>query len=105
MKKFILDRSSAGKCSAVGALLRRDLLAASLGLLLARPALAAVPEAENEAQADTAVATVCATCHGGGSNRGAEVLGLTAESVTMQLTEFMTGKRRRACLRQQPAAA
>lgn len=105
MNKFIFNCGVSNmESTASGKGLKRDLLAASIGILLARPALAAEP-VDNEAQAEMAAATACAACHGEDGNMVPKLAGVTSEYFAKQLTEFMTGKRRRGCLRQRPAAA
>ena len=81
-----------------GRVLKLGLMAATLGLLLARPALAAEPVVVDLAQAKTTAATVCAACHGEDGNSVApmfpKLAGLTPEYLAKQLTEFMSGKRK-----------
>ncbi len=78
--------------------LKSGLLAASMGLLLAAPALAAEPAAPADEQAKTTATTVCVACHGEEGNSVVpmfpKLAGMTREYLAKQLTEFMSGKRK-----------
>lgn len=99
LKKFAFEYSRYSmKAVASGRMLKPGLLAATIGLIFARPALAAAPVVVDLAQAKTTATTVCAACHGEDGNSVASMFpklaGLTPEYLAKQLTEFVSGKRK-----------
>lgn len=99
MKIYKYDNSrGAMDCGVTGKGLKWRLLAATLGVVLAAPALAAEPAVAAVEQAKTTATTVCVACHGEEGNSVVpmfpKLAGMTREYIAKQLTEFISGKRK-----------